>query len=406
MTNAATFDFSRFNKPSAVTFRGQGVGRLTGQFMTYPLMMSSLLARKMYTAIKIDPNLSVKERAKAATLATAVMFNTALYAGLTGVPLYGLAKVIGYALAGIGNLFGDDEDKGLSYIDDEGNIKATYDVYWWFKNVWVPNFFGEGGTVANLLGLDDKTADKLAASAVKGPISALTDIDLANSVALDFLFFLPKKQTRSEHLQGSIPETAFNIIGGAPAGVVMDYAGALDDLMGGYSGRALEKLPKVFANVAKAARFAREGQLSYQNELVGMDKDFWNSEKLIAQALGFNSTAADMRLDQTYSAKDIDRKITAERNKVLTKYRQAIGDVNKQGLNDKTQKEVDAAIEAAIKHNNKYPTHPVDNDTLFSVQENATEAFTKSKALKGVPYDYEGKTPYLLDMAARRAKEE
>ena len=399
-TLEATFDFSAYNKPRVFN---EGVGKVAGQFFTYPYMLSSLVARKLFTAIKKGP-LEPGERAAAAEIAAGTLMNLGLYAGLTGLPFYGLAKVIGYMMA---NLFDDDDEEGgLTYFDPEtGDIRATYDIDWWFRNVWIPKFFGPGGTVATLFDLTPEQAKALELSAAKGPISALTDVDLANSVALDFFFFLPE-EPRAETLEGQLVETVFNAVTGASGSMLLDYAKAGRDLMNGYTERALEKLPKVVSNPLKAARFAKEGQLNYQDELVGMGKDFWTSDKQILQSLGFASTEADRKIEQVYGAKGIEKKIEAERNRVSDRFKKAVRRMEKEQASPEAEAELNETLAAVNEYNQVYPTHPISGPSLSTMANNAVADIRKSQAFKGVPFDMEGKTPYLTRMMRQRAEEQ
>lgn len=399
-TLAATFDFSSYNKPRVLT---TGVGRLAGQFMSYPYFMTSLLARNMYTAIKFG-ELEPGERLAAAQTATGALVNIGLYAGLTGLPLYGLFKVIGSMLAWLFD--DDDEEGGLSYVDESGNIKATYDIDWWFRNVWIPKFFGPDGTVANLFGLDDGTAEVLARSVEKGPISAITDIDLSNSVALDFMFFVPR-EPRAETTGGKIVEYTFSALTGAFGNTVMDYVKAREDLMNGYTSRALEKTPRLFGNIAKANRFATEGQLNYNRELVGMDKDFWTSDKAILQALGFASAEADQKQQQNYEAKNIRANVQKAREDFLTKLRKVALDKYQYGSTPEVLEAEKKIREEWVKFNNTYPTDVIGVDSFYEVQANAVNDALVSHAARGLPMDEKGaKTPYLRDLYLRRLEEE
>jgi hypothetical protein len=398
-TLAATFDFSAYNKPRVLTM---SLGRIAGQFFTYPYMMTSLLARNMYTAIKMS-GLEPGERSAAIKVATGSLVNISLYAGLTGVPLYGIFKAMGFMLSA---LFGDDEEEGLRYVDENGNVRFTYNVDWWFRNVWIPEFFGPDGTVASLLGISDETAATLALAAEKGPISAITDIDLSNSVALDFLFFLPQ-ESRAETPEGKFVEYTFNVLTGAFGGTVLDYIKAGRDVATGYSDRALEKLPKLFSNVAKANRFGAEGQLSYAGELSGMDKDFWTSDKQILLSLGFNSTEAAQRQQQNYEGREITKKIEKSRNDVLAKFRKVAIDVEKEGgMTDAIQPDLDDAYDAARKFNEVHPQYMIGPDTVYEAQMNAILKMRESRFYEGVPIDKRGRTPYLEDILRRRTQPE
>jgi hypothetical protein len=398
-TLAATFDFSSYNKPRVLN---TGVGRLAGQFMSYPYMMVSLLGRNVYTAIRRSKNLEPGERLAAIQTATGVLFNIGLYAGLTGVPLYGFFTTIASLLLWA---FDDDDEEegGLSYIDEDGNIKATYNIDWWVRNVWIPKTFGADGTVANLFDLDDGTAEVLARSVEKGPISAITDIDLSNSVALDVLFFVPR-ESREETPEGKIRDYTFSVVTGAFGNTVMDYVKAGKDLMNGYTDRALERLPKLFGNVAKANRFATEGQTNYNRELVGMDADFWSSDKAILQALSFASTEADQRQQQNYEAKNIKADVAAAREDFLNKLRKTALDRYQYGSTPETDAAQQQIVKDWVKFNRTYPTDVIGLDSFYEVQNNAVTAAAESRGTRGLPIDE--KTPYLRDIYLRRLKTE
>jgi hypothetical protein len=401
-TLAATFDFSSYNKPRALN---TGVGRLAGQFMSYPYMMLSLLARNAFTAIKRSKNLEPGERKAAIQTTVGVLFNIGLYAGLTGVPLYGFFTTIASLLLWA---FDDDDEEegGLSYIDKDGNIKATYNIDWWVRNVWIPKTFGSDGTVANLFDLDDGTAEVLARSVEKGPISAITDIDLSNSVALDVLFFVPR-ESREETPEGKIRDYTFSVVTGAFGNTVLDYVKAGKDLINGYTDRALEKTPKLFANIAKANRFANEGQTNYNRELVGMDADFWSSDKAILQGLGFASTEADQKQQQNYEAKSINVKVEKARADLLDKIRKAALDRYQYGVTPETEAAQQQIVKEWVEFNQTYPTHVIGLDSFYEVQNNAVNNAVESYGTRGLPMDSKGvKTPYLSDLYLRRLETE
>lgn len=401
-TLAATFDFSSYNKPRILT---SPVGRVAGQFYSFPYMMSSLLIRNMYTAIyagKLEPG----ERTAAIEIATGTLLNMFAYAGIKGIPVYGLGMGIASMLLWLASQFGDDEEEGgLSYIDKDGNIKATYNVDWWLRNVWIPKFFGKDGTAQNLFGYDDDTAATVALSVEKGPISAITDVDVANSVALDFMFFVPE-EPRAKTPEGAVGEFLVNFLGGATVSTGIDYYKAIDDLMKGYTDRALEKTPKVFSNVAKANRFAEEGQLNYDRELVGMPEEFWTSDKVALQILGFASTEASQRQEQNYEGRKITQKVKAARDKTLDKFRKLALDKNQFGFTPEVAEAHKKFMKEWGEYNRTYPTDVISIDTLYEVENNAINATLRSKATRGVPLDAKDKTPYMREILKRRVEAE
>jgi hypothetical protein len=365
--------------------------------------MTSLLIRNLYTAFKIG-GLEPGERKAAIQIATGTLLNMGLYAGLTGIPLYGIGTFIASMLMWLFD--GDDEEEGgLSYIDKDGNIKATYDVDWWFRNVWIPQFFGPDGTTANLFGLDDDTAATLALSVEKGPISAITDIDLSNSVALDFFFFLPQEST-ADTFGGKVKDFILGAAFGATGSMIGDYYAGYKDLDAGYTNRALEKLPKLYGNIAKANRFAEEGQTNHARQLVGMDAEFWTNDKVVLQALGFASTEASQRQQQNYEDRSITAGVKAKREEMLAKIRKVTLDGYQYGYTPEVLADHKEVMDEWVKFNKTYPTDVIGFDTLYEVQANAIEKAAQSKATRGVPFDEKGKTPYLADTLMRRVEAE
>ena len=377
----------------------EGIGKVAGQFFTYPYMLSSMVARNLFTAIKKGP-LEPGERAAAAEIAAGTLMNLGLYAGLTGLPFYGLAKVIGYMMA---NLFDDDDEEGgLTYFDPEtGDIRATYDIDWWFRNVWIPKFFGPGGTVATLFNLTPEQAELAVLMADKGPISAMTDIDLANSVASSFFFFLPE-ESRVDTLEGQMMETVFNVALGASGSMLMDYAKGIRDLTNGYTERALEKLPKVVSNPLKASRFADEGQRNYKQELVGMDKEFWTSPKLILQGLGFASTEADRRVETAYRSQKVMSKGDKERTRVTDQFKRAVRLGALYGDTTGTREALDTALEGVEKYSRTYIDDELGPINLNEMAINTLRDMGDSEGRKGVPVNQKGEVPVFLQRELER----
>ena len=401
LTMEATFDFSSYNKPRVFT---EGVGKVAGQFYTYPYMMSSLLVRNLFTAMK-TAKLPREERIAASQIAAGTLLNLTLYAGLTGLPFYGIGKVIGYMLA---ELFDDDDEEGgMSYFDPEtGELKATYDMDWWFRNVWIPEFFGPGGTVATVFGLTPEQAELAVLMADKGPISAMTDADLANSVASSFFFFLPE-ESRADTLEGQMMETVFNVTLGASGSMLMDYAKAMRDLTNGYTDRALEKLPKVISNPLKASRYADEGQRNYKEELVGMDKEFWTSPKLILQSLGFASTEADRRVETAYRSQKVMSKGEKERTRVTDQFKRAVRLGALYGDTAETRKALDTAMEGVEEYSRTYVDDELGPLTLNEMALNTVREMGDSEGRKGVPVNQKGEVPVFLqrELERRMARE-
>jgi len=306
-TLEATFDFSEYNKPRVMS---KGVGRMAFQFYMYPVSMFSLLGRNSFGAIKnykdaakniADPQLRKKLVAQAnsdALVALGMLVNIGLYGGLTALPFFGASILIASAFYAA---FGDDED----FIDPEtGAVGPAADIDYWFRNEWIPGFFGPGGTVAAALGLSDEQAEMLALAAERGPISALTDLDLTNSVALDLLWFVPEAP-RSDDPSIAAAEMTLNFLGGATGGVALDLVKSGQQVKEGEFLRSLETAPRFIGNAAKAVRYKTEGQNTYADLLVGVPSEMYTNADMFGQMLGFASTAAAKELESGYGVKRV-----------------------------------------------------------------------------------------------------
>jgi hypothetical protein len=186
--------------------------------------------------------------------------------------------------------------------------------------------------------------------------------------------------------------------------MVMDYIKAGKDLMNGYTNRALERLPKLFGNIAKANRFANEGQTNYARELVGMDADFWSSDKVILQALSFASTEADQKQQQNYEAKSINAKVEKAREDFLNKLRKTALDRYQYGSTPETDAAQQQIVKDWVEFNQTYPTHTIGINSFYEVQNNAVNGAVESYGTRGLPLDE--KTPYLRDLYLRRLETE
>jgi hypothetical protein len=399
----ATFDFSAYNKPRVLT---TAPGRVAGQFYSFPYMMSSLFIRKWWSAIA-KSDLAPEEKAAARFVAIGTSVNLFAYAGLTGLPIYGILTTLASMALWIFDGEDEEEEGGLSYIDENGNLKATQNINWWFRNVFLPRFLGPDSTVQSLLGYDDDTAALVVRSLEVGPISAITDVNLANSTALDFMFFLPNEPRFAQTTPQKVMEYGFSFVFGAAGNVVMDYIRAGMDLANGYTGRALERaLPRLYGNPIKAQRFAEEGQLNYNRELVGMDEEFWSSDKAIIQAFGWTSTEASQRQRQNYEGRNITMRVEKARNDMMAQIRRVALDKYQYGDTPEVRAAEQQLIRDWVEFNRTYPTHVIGLDSLYEVQNNAVNDAVMSRATRGVPLDERGKTPYLRDIYLERLRAE
>jgi hypothetical protein len=238
-----------------------------------------------------------------------------------------------------------------------------------------------------------------------GPISAITDVNFSNSMALNFMFFVPE-EPRARTPEGIVGEFLVNLLGGAAVSGAIDLYKATQEFMNGYTLRGLEKLPRLIASPAKAYRFATEGQTNHDRELVGMDAEFWSSDKAIIQALGWGSTEAAQRQRQNFEGRTIDAQVERARNTMLDKIRKVALDQYQYGNTPEAAAAHREVVQEWDEFNRTYPTDVIGVDTFYQVQANAVDKALKSRAARGVPFDDQEKTPYLRGILAERVRAE
>jgi hypothetical protein len=183
-----------------------------------------------------------------------------------------------------------------------------------------------------------------------GPISALTDLNIGSSTSLDGLFF--RSSNPSKDSKGALMQTAYDFTFGAFGSMGTKFAEAFDDFNDGNFNRAVEGFLPAFARgTATSVRLSEEGAKTRQG-LEVMNSEFYTTGKLFAQMLGFASTEVADLQKANYLAKQLDVKITGQKNQMLKmldvalqKYENAPTETNENG--------VDKILDKITKYNNK-----------------------------------------------------
>jgi hypothetical protein len=128
--------------------------------------------------------------------------------------------------------------------------------------------------------------------------------------------------------------------------------------------RGFEKLaPAFFRGPLKAFRLAREGSVtpSQRNEI--LDAEFYTIGKLLGQSLNFQSTTEAEIQRASFQAKQLIGDVKRERNKVIQRLNMAVArDI--ENPTDRTQANVDAALEAVDTYNYINGFLPIENSTI------------------------------------------
>jgi hypothetical protein len=348
LTEEAMFDYSAFNKPSV--FKSP-VGRITFQFMTYPIQMTSFIVRNAYNMFKAT---KPGERKEAAIKFFGTMGMSAMFSGATGILGYRLMIGLLEGLRDILRPDEDDEDADEYYDDAEDNPLGKRSLDLWFRSWFLPNYFGAGSAVAEALNLSPEQAGLLQRSIEFGPVSALTDLNVSGSTALDGLWF--HDDTPAESNEEATKNAMLALFG--PLGSLVIQGGQAVDAFGRGDGiRGVEKLlPAFFRGSATAVRLGSEGLTTRDGaELVAAEE--YTFGKLLAQTAGFASTNAGEIQKRNLLAKRMVLDIEKSRTKLLDKLDKAYRryEANPTDANDAMIESVLEDIDTFNYENNVYP---------------------------------------------------
>jgi len=358
LTYDALFNYTQYNKPRLM--KGSPGAKLATQFLTYPLQMTSYLVRNFYGML---PFLNKEEKKEAAIKFFGTLGMTGLFAGVTGFPLYSF--IMGVA-EGVRELMRDEDDEDYDE-DDEGNPLGKRNLDLWFRNWFIPTYFGPDSNLASVLGLTEEDAATLARSVEMGPLSAVTGLNLGASTSLDGLWF--RDDTPGNTSKEAFQNFVFGFTG--PIGSIgVNIAGAFDDFNNGQINRGFEKLsPAWLRGSLTSYRLSKEGATTTKGDEI-MDAEFYTTGKLAAQALGFGNTEVAQIQKSNFMAKQIVTKIEKEKATLLNRLDIAV-------RNDDDDK-VDSILEQVDKFNTKNSMLPISGETINNSLQSREERRGKS----------------------------
>ena len=356
MVYEALFNYTQYNKPRIMK---APVARLATQFMSYPLQMTSYLVRNFYGML---PYLNKEGKRDAAIKFFGTMGMTGMFAGVVGLPGYsmilGLAEGVREALRP--DMEGDDEDE-LYDEDDDGNPLGKRSLDLWFREWFLPHYFGPESDLAKALGLTEEQALMLQRGIKMGPISAATDLNIGASVSLDGLWF--RDDTPAEDSKAAFTEFVFNFVAGPFGSMGQQIASAFDDFNNGQFNRGVEKLlPAFFRGAAKTLRVAQEGEQTRQGAEI-RNAEWYTTGKLLGMSLGFQSTEVAEIQKKNFIAKRMVMDIQKERQKVLADLDLAVQRYENDPT-DRNEERLEDALVAIDRYNYKNGMLAISGETV------------------------------------------
>jgi hypothetical protein len=244
------------------------------------------------------------EREQAVKQIVGLFASSALFAGVQGLPLYGVVSMIGNAV------FLDDED------EDFDSIAASY--------------FGEG--------------------LYSGAINAIFNVDVAPRIGMTNLIYRSLPNRPDEELTLQLLE----IIGGPVYGTVDRMIQGAGMISEGEVSRGLERmLPSALSNGMKALRYGTEGATTMRGDPILEDINAWN---VFAQSLGLAPAGYTKQLEMNARDKGLERRLNTKRTDMMRDYYMAM----KEGDTD-TASEL---IQEMVEFSQRNPTAAISGDTL------------------------------------------
>jgi len=362
LTNDALFNYTDYNKPRVMK---TVPGRIAFQFLSFGAQMTSLLVRNFYGLL---PFLNKSEKKEAASIFFGILLMTGMYSGVTGFPLYsfilGVAEGVREAMRpGMGE---DDEDYDLYYDESEtGGPLGKRSLDLWFRNSFIPEYFGPNSSLAKMIGLTPEQAKTLSRAAEMGIIPAVTDLGISGSLSLNGLWFKDDKPAKTSR------EAYNNFLlsfGGPLVSMGGNMYSGFDDINNGRLDKAIEKnVPAWLRGSLTAYRLSKEGAVTVLGAEV-KDLEFYTTGKLIAQGLGFGSTEVQQIQYSNFKAKELSMKINSEKANILNRLNNAV-------MADSDKRVIDI-LKEVMEFNKKNPVAAFQDETI----ENSLEARGKMRA--------------------------
>jgi hypothetical protein len=374
-TNEALGAYSAYERPRGVLQTAQRqvvlnahgpLGKTLLQFKMFAVFATTFFVRNAY---RMFYGLDAKDKAQAMTKFMGALLMSLSLAGYVGVP--GISMAIGAAQWMANNLGGDDED-------DEEKLLEERDWEFWFRNVWLPETFGE--TTGRILN--------------RGLIAETTGYDITGSLSFQNMWFPEVKEQATA--QATVDDYLLSLLGPS-ASLIRTVPKAIDFFNKGEIMRGMETLMPAFVKGAfTAERYEREGAVTAGNLPIKEAREFTEGQ-LFMQRLGFASTDLVAQRELIYDMQGAILKVQRERAQLLDRLGRA--------ETSEDEKDVDKIMDDIDKYNAKNSFLPIDDDTINQSLNKRQKAI--ANAQRGMPYNkrFEGQFEKSLERGLRNFEE-
>jgi len=285
-TYDSMFNYTKFNRPRIMRSPS---ARVIFQFKLFPQQVTAYLVRNFWTMCK-GSKLDPEARKVATTQLLGTLLMTGMFAGITGLPLY--SAIVG-TIQGIMAALRDKDDP---IPLEERNLDL------WFRNIFLPEMFGVKG----------------AAIAAKGPISTLSNVDIASSTSLSNLWFRDVRYDAS--LSNELVDFLVNMAGpGFSMG--MDLSRAIDDFKAGHFNEGVEKLLPAFVKGGFTQYiWGKEGIHTKNQQAPIYDPDEVTKSMRLWKAFGFNPTELTLIQETNYPTAELVKRTLDDKKRILDRF--------------------------------------------------------------------------------------
>lgn len=319
-------------------------GRIVFMYKRYGASMYYMMYKSFRDAINKENDPEVR---KAALKQLAgVQASAALFAGIQGTTMYGIA-------AAMFDMFRDEDEEKFDAL-------ARKQMSSWAYGVGLPpDLF------------------------YSGALNALTGSEVASRIGLrDLLFREPLVKNENSWIMYQLEQ-----LGGPVLGVAGRVERGIKLINEGYTRRGIEQmLPSAVSSLLKSERFAREGAQTLRGDPVVQE---FGGAQIVGQMFGFTPAKYIRELEINSATKDIDRAAGEERTKLLRNYYIA----RRHG--DET--EADAIMRKMEDFNKRHPGARIDADTVRNSM--AQHIKTSKEMVSGVLYSKQMRAELLRNRA-------
>jgi hypothetical protein len=324
-TNEALFNYNKYNRPDFMT---GAAGAFLTQFMSYVVFVTMFLVRNFIGMIK---PMKGRTRTEAIKQFFGTMGTTYILGGYVALPGFNLVMSL------LGVFW-----KMLTDEEEEDELKKV-DFVAWFRLRFMQEQLG-----------DTKIAGKsLADLAERGPVNAITGLDISSRTSLNNIWFRDTKETAT--VRDSAEEMAL-ASAGPSVNMILSWAEAYEAFMQGDYGKGVKKMaPAGFRYALNAYEQATKGAETPTGKKIAGPDAFTLSD-IAGQAVGFRPdklAAAQYALFKVIGAKqEIENERTALLKNLDREYR------------SRDMKAYARVMKEIGEFNRKFPRRAITGDTI------------------------------------------